>query len=76
MLGKRRNQIEMTCPNCNRVIIIYELNDGSPCRSYECALCPNCHTKIHEDYIVGEFDAVLKNIDENNDSRFTELFQK
>ena len=40
MKGKIRNRIELTCPNCNTDVIIYELNDGSPCRSYDCALCP------------------------------------
>ncbi len=41
-----------------------QLNDGSPCRSYEFASCPNCGKTIHEDYIVGEFVAKLKIIDE------------
>ena len=60
MNGKVRNQIEIKCSNCGSEIIIYELNDGSPCRNYDYALCPSCGKKIHEDYIVGEFIAELK----------------
>ena len=64
MIGKIRNQIEKVCPYCGSEVIIFELNDGSPCRSYEFAKCPTCKKIIHEDNIVGEFVAKLKIIDE------------
>lgn len=64
MIGKIRNQIKKVCPHCGCEVIIYELNDGSPCRSYDSASCPNCGKTIHKDYIVGEFVSELKNIDE------------
>lgn len=60
MKGSVRNTIEMICPLCGREVIIKELNDGSPARTYDSALCPNCGTKIYEDYIVGEFVTELK----------------
>ena len=64
MKDKIRNQIEKVCPYCGSEVIISELNAGSPCRNYDSASCPNCGKKIHEDYIVGEFVAKLKIIDE------------
>ena len=60
MKGKIRSRIEKTCPHCGREVIIYEINDSSPCSCYDSALCPACNEKIHEDYIVGEFETVLK----------------
>lgn len=55
MIGKERNRIEKICPKCGAKVLIRELNDGSPARTYDSALCPTCGEKIHEDYIVGEF---------------------
>lgn len=69
MIGKIRNQIEKVCPYCGNEVIISELNDGSPCRSYEFASCPNCGKTIHEDNIVGEFVAKLKILDEVSQKR-------
>ena len=64
MIGKIRNQFDKVCPYCGSVVVIYELNDGSPCRCYDSVLCPTCKKKIHEDYIVGEFDVRLKEVEE------------
>lgn len=55
MIGTERNRIVKTCSRCGARVLIKELNDGSPSRNYDSALCPNCKNKIHEDYIVGEF---------------------
>lgn len=60
MIGSIRNQFEKICPKCGKIIIIKELNDGSSKRDYDCALCPVCGEKIHEDYIVGVFETELK----------------
>lgn len=67
MIGRIRNQIEKVCPYCGSEVIISELNDGSPCRSYEFAKCPTCEKIIHEDNIVGEFVSELKDTNENQD---------
>lgn len=67
MKDKIRNQIEKVCPYCGSEVIISELNDGSPCRSYDSASCPNCGETIHKDYIVGEFVSELKDTNENQD---------
>lgn len=50
----------MTCPKCGAKVIVKELNDGSPSRNYDCALCPSCGEIIFEKYIVGEFVTELK----------------
>lgn len=63
MIGKIRHEFVLNCSHCGSEVVIYELNDGSPCRSYDSVLCPNCGEKIHEDYIVGEFVAELKKSD-------------
>ena len=55
MIGSIRNTINLTCPKCGAKLIVKELNDGSPMRTYDSALCPVCGEKVHEDYIVGEF---------------------
>ena len=64
MIGKIKNQIDIICSNCGSEIVVYELNDGSPLRNYDCALCPTCGKKIHEDYIVGGFVSELKTANE------------
>ena len=64
MIGKVRNQFDKVCPYCGSEVIIKELNDGSPSRCYDSVLCPTCKKKIHEDYIVGEFDVRLKESEE------------
>lgn len=66
MIGKIRNKIDKICLFCGSKVVIYELNDSSPCRCYDSVLCPKCQKKIHEDYIVGEFVAELKHIGETN----------
>lgn len=66
MRGAIRNQIEKVCPRCGSEVVIYELNDGSPCRSYDSVLCPTCGEEIHKDYIVGEFAAFLAESKDTN----------
>ena len=60
MRGSIRNQFEMTCPKCGATVIIKEVNDGSPMRCYDCALCPKCHETIYEKAIVGAFVTEIK----------------
>lgn len=56
MRGSIRNQFEMTCPKCGATVIIKEVNDGSPMRVYDCALCPECGEILYEKAIVGAFE--------------------
>lgn len=60
MKGSVRNQFIKKCLECGKIILIKELNDGSPSRNYDIVLCPECNAKIHEDIIVGEFIAEVK----------------
>ena len=60
MRGSIRNQFEMRCPKCGATVIIKEVNDGSPMRSYDCALCPKCHETLYEKAIVGAFEIGIK----------------
>lgn len=53
MIGSIRNQFEMTCPKCGATVIIKEVNDGSPMRVYDRALCPECGESLYEKAIVG-----------------------
>lgn len=46
----------MTCPKCGATVIIKEVNDGSPMRVYDCALCPECGEILYEKAIVGAFE--------------------
>ena len=56
MRGSIRNQFEMRCPKCRATVIIKEVNDGSPMRVYDCALCPECGEILYEKAIVGAFE--------------------
>ena len=60
MRGSIRNQFEMTCPKCGATVIIKEVNDGSPMRVYDCALCPECGEILYEKAIVGAFETEIK----------------
>ena len=60
MLGSIKNQFEKKCPKCGKTIIIKEINDGSPMRTYDSGLCPECGEMLHEDYIVGCFETEVK----------------
>lgn len=60
MLGKIRDQFEMKCPKCGATVVIKEIDDGSPARCYDSALCPKCSTKVYEKSIVGVFETELK----------------
>lgn len=55
--------MEVVCPYCGTTIIVNEINDGSPMRTYEYAICPKCKKIVHEDYIVGEFNSEIKEQD-------------
>lgn len=37
-----------------------EVNDGSPMRVYDCALCPECGETLYEKAIVGAFETEIK----------------
>ena len=50
----------MRCPKCGATVIIKEVNDGSPMRIYDCALCPKCHETLYEKAIVGAFETEIK----------------
>lgn len=58
--GSIRNQFEMTCQKCGATVIIKEVNDGSPMRVYDCALCPECGETLYEKAIVGAFETEIK----------------
>lgn len=59
MIGHIRNTIKKQCPNCGEYVLINEINDGSPARTYDKAICPNCKTILHEHNIVGAFEEHL-----------------
>lgn len=59
MLDSIRNQFEKKCPKCGAVVIVKEVNDGTPARCTEYALCPNCKEVLCEKSIVGTFETEI-----------------